>query len=120
MPIAMGPVFDVHNQFVDANGRRLVYIVTRPKSNVVGYFKPPKKTGLRGRPRIYGVKHNLMTLFETRADAFEKTAIERFGRCKTVTSSVPSEEIVKSVIKQEYYHNLSFFKHTPIYRVIIS
>jgi len=82
---AVGPVFDILKQVLDSNGRRLVHIVTRAKSNVVGYDDPPKKTGLRGRPRIYGVKHNLMTLFETRADAFEQTAIELYGRCKTVT-----------------------------------
>ncbi len=82
---AVGPVFDVLKQVLDANGRRLVHIVTRAKSNVVGFDDPPKKTGLRGRPRIYGVKHHLITLFETRADAFEQTAIELYGRCKTVT-----------------------------------
>ncbi len=82
---AVGPVFDILKQVVDSNGRRLVHIVTRAKSNVVGYNDPPKKTGLRGRPRIYGVKHNLMTLFETRADAFEKTVIELYGKCKSVT-----------------------------------
>jgi hypothetical protein len=71
---AVGPVFDILKQVVDANGRRLVHIVTRAKSNVVGYDDPPKKTGLRGRPRIYGVKHHLITLFETRSDAFEKSS----------------------------------------------
>lgn len=82
---AVGPVFDILKQVLDANGQRLVHIVTRAKSNVVGYDDPPKKTGLRGRPRIYGVQHHLMTLFETKADAFEKAAIELYGRCRTVT-----------------------------------
>ena len=82
---AVGPVFDILNQVVDAKGQRLAHIVTRAKSNVVGYDDPPKKTGLRGRPKIYGVKHHLMTLFETRADRFEHAAIELYGRCRTVT-----------------------------------
>jgi hypothetical protein len=82
---AVGPVFDILKQVTDANGQRMVHIVTRAKSNVVGYDDPPKKTGLRGRPRIYGAKHHLVTLFESRADAFEKAAIELYGTCKTVS-----------------------------------
>ena len=81
---AVGPVFDILQQVVDSKKRRLVHIVTRAKKNVVGYDDPPDKTGLRGRPRIYGVKHNLMTLFETRANRFEKVAIEFYEKCKTV------------------------------------
>ena len=78
----------------------MVHIVTRAKSDVVGCADPPKKTGLRGRPRIYGVKHRLMTLFETK--------------------TVPYEEIVKSVVQHEYYHNFRFFSRNAIYRIIMS
>jgi hypothetical protein len=70
---------------VDHNGQRLVHIVTRAKSNVVGYGDPPAKTGRPGRPCQYGQKFNLMTLFETRATAFEQSVIELYGRCKTVS-----------------------------------
>jgi hypothetical protein len=42
------------------------------------------------------------------------------GWLRTVTSTVPSEEIVKSVIQQEYYHNFRFFRNTAIYRIIMS
>lgn len=82
---AVGPVFVILKQVVDRSGRRLVHIVTRAKSNVVGYQNPPPKTGTRGRPRKYGEKLNLMELFETRAEAFEQTAIELYGCCKTVS-----------------------------------
>jgi len=82
---AVGPVFLILKNVVNHNGQRLVHIVTRAKSNVVGYEDPPSKTGGRGRPRIYGKKLALMALFETRASAFEQTAIELYGCCKTVS-----------------------------------
>ncbi len=82
---AVGPVFEILKQAVDAEGRRLVHIVTRAKSNVVGYGNRPAKTGLRGRPRIYGVKYKLMTLFDSRAERFTQAVIELYGSCKTVS-----------------------------------
>jgi hypothetical protein len=82
---AVGPVFLILKQAVDDSGKRLVHIVTRAKSNVVGYRDPPPKTGGRGRPRKYGAKLNLMDLFEAMAEAFEQTTIELYGQCKTVS-----------------------------------
>jgi len=82
---AVGPVFVILKQVVDHSGRRLVHIVTRAKSNVVGYRNPPPKTGAPGRPRKYGLKLKLMALFETKAEAFEQATIELYGRCKTVS-----------------------------------
>ena len=81
---AVGPVFEILKQVVDANGQRLVHIVTRAKSNVVGYGNPPGRTGLRGRPKKYGVKYHLMSLFETRADQFEQADIALYGHIKSV------------------------------------
>ncbi len=82
---AVGPVFEILKQVVDSKGRRLIHIVTRSKSNVVGYGSPPARTGLRGRPRKYGVKYKLMTLFEARVEQFEQSTIELYGNCKTVS-----------------------------------
>ena len=82
---AVGPVFAILKKVVDPSGRRLVHIVTRAKSNVVGYDDPPAKTGRRGRPRQYGLKINLLQLFETRADAFEQAGLGLYGCCKTVS-----------------------------------
>jgi len=76
---AVGPVFVILKQVVDHSGRRLVHIVTRAKSNVVGYQNPPPKTGARGRPRKYGEKLKLMELFETRAVAFEQPPLNFTG-----------------------------------------
>jgi hypothetical protein len=42
------------------------------------------------------------------------------GWLRTVSSTVPSEEVVKSVIQQEYYHNFGSFSTDAIYRIIMS
>jgi hypothetical protein len=82
---AVGPVLLVLKQLVDANNKRLVHIVTRAKSNVVGYKDPPPSAGGRGRPRKYGQKLTLMDLFEDMQDQFEQTTIEIYGQCKSMS-----------------------------------
>jgi len=42
------------------------------------------------------------------------------GWLRTITSTIPSEEIVKSVVQQEYYYNFRCFNDTVIYRIIMS
>jgi hypothetical protein len=42
------------------------------------------------------------------------------GWIRTVSSTVPSEEVVKSVIQQEYFHNFHNFRTDAIYRIIMS
>ena len=52
---------------------------------------------------------------------FHETIWKKYaGWLRTVTSTIPSEEIVKSVIQQEFYHNFRFFRNTAIYRIIMS
>ena len=52
---------------------------------------------------------------------FHETIWKKYaGWLRTVTSTIPSEEVVKSVIQQEYYHNFRVFKDTAIYRIIMS
>jgi len=52
---------------------------------------------------------------------FHQTIWRKYaGWLRTVTSTIPSEEIVKTVIQQEYYHNFRFFRNTAIYRIIMS
>ena len=82
---AVGPVFLISKQALDESGNRLLHIVTRAKSNVVGFKDPPPKTGGRGRPRKYGPKLNLMELFEIMSERFEDTTIELYGQYKTVS-----------------------------------
>jgi hypothetical protein len=82
---AVGPVLAILKKVVDPDGRPLVHVVTRAKSNVVGYGDPLSKPGRRGRPCTYDPKLKLMALFEARAAAFEQTVIELYGCCKTVS-----------------------------------
>lgn len=42
------------------------------------------------------------------------------GWLRTVTSTIPSEEVVRSVVQEEYYHNFRIFKNSAIYRIIMS
>jgi len=82
---AVGPVFLILRQILDGSGNHLLHIVTRAKSNVVGYQDPPPKTGCPGRPRKYGATLKLMDLFETMDKRFEQTAIEIYGQCEEVS-----------------------------------
>jgi hypothetical protein len=82
---AVGPVFKILKQVVDADGQRLVHIITRAKSNAVAYGDPPPETRRPGRRRVYGPKLKLMALFESQAVAFEQAVIELYGCCKTVS-----------------------------------
>lgn len=42
------------------------------------------------------------------------------GWLRTITSTIPSEEVVRSVIQQEYFHNFHIFRNTAIYQIIMS
>ena len=42
------------------------------------------------------------------------------GWLRTVTSTIPSEEVVRSVIQEGYYHNFRTFSNSAIYRIIMS
>ncbi len=52
---------------------------------------------------------------------FHETIWRRYmGWLRTVSSRIPSEEVVRSVVQQEYYHNFHAFSTDAIYRVIMS
>ena len=42
------------------------------------------------------------------------------GWLRTISSTIPSEETVKLVVQQEFYHNFRSFKNTAIYRIIMT
>ena len=81
---AVGPVFLILRTLTSSNGERLVHLVTRAKSNVVGYEDPPPKTGRKGRPKKYGEKVKLTKLFEDKPNDFQETTIEIYRETKTV------------------------------------
>jgi hypothetical protein len=52
---------------------------------------------------------------------FHETIWNKYlGWLRTVSSEIPSEEVVKAVIQEEYYHNFRFFANSAIYRIIMS
>jgi len=81
---AVGPVFLILKTLMDSNGQRLVHLVTRAKSNFVGYEDPPPKTGRKGRPKKYGKKIKLIKLFENKLNDFQEATIEIYREKKTV------------------------------------
>ena len=81
---AVGPVLLILKTLVDSNGHRLAHLVTRAKSNVVGYEDPPPKTGRKGRPKKYGKKVKLIKLFENNLNSFQDATIEIYRKKKTV------------------------------------
>jgi len=82
---AVGPVFLILKELTKANGERLAHLVTRAKSNVVGYEDPPPKTGGRGAPRKYGAKLKLKQLFKSRQNQFRETTVEIYRQKKTLS-----------------------------------
>ena len=42
------------------------------------------------------------------------------GWLRTVSSSIPSEEVVQSVVQQEYFQNFRAFSNDAIYTIIMS
>jgi hypothetical protein len=81
---AVGPVFLILKSLLNSNAERLVHLVTRAKSNVVGYEDPPHKSGGKGRPKKYGKKVKLIQLFENTLNDFQRATIEIYREKKTV------------------------------------
>lgn len=81
---AVGPVFLILKSLLNSQGQRLAHLVTRAKSNVVGYEDPPPPSGAKGRPKKYGEKVPLIMLFDNRLHDFQQTTIDLYMEKKTV------------------------------------
>ena len=81
---AVGPVFLILKSLLNSQGQRLAHLVTKAKSNVVSYGDPPPPTGAKGRPKKYGEKIALVTLFENKLQDFQETTINLYREKKTV------------------------------------
>jgi hypothetical protein len=66
--------------------------------------------------RLY--RHGILQMLAL--NYYETIWCRYMGWMRTVSSTVPSEEVVKSVIQQEYYHNFRTFRTDAIYRIIMS
>lgn len=82
---AVGPVFQILKDVLDSKGIRLVHIITRAKSNAVGYEPPPPRSGRRGAPRKYGDKLKLIEQFELKRECFELISLDIYGQAKTLS-----------------------------------
>jgi hypothetical protein len=62
-----------------------VHILTRAKKNIVAFLKPtPPKMKRRGRPRIYGKKLKLMTLFDKWTHKFDTAQAVVYQKNETI------------------------------------
>jgi hypothetical protein len=83
---AVGTVFRAAEQSSPGAGQS-IHILTRAKKNIVAYQQPrPKKKRCRGRPRKYGKKLKLMTLFDTRPHKFKITTTDVYQGSEKVRS----------------------------------
>jgi len=79
---AVGPVFLAAAEQLNGVGN-FIHILTRAKKNAVAYGKPPKKKKhQKGRPREYGKKSKLMTLFDAKSPGynFQITQANIYGK----------------------------------------
>ena len=81
---AVGPTFLIAKTLCGREGQRLLHIITRAKDNVVAYEARPVAYSGRGRPRKYGRKIRLETLF-SRAEDFAPMQVCIYGELKTVS-----------------------------------
>lgn len=105
---AVGPVFlATTEQF---NGvSNFVHILVRAKKNIVAYGKPPKKQKhQRGRPREYGKKLKLMSLFDSKANCW----------LRTVSFNAPSEFVTRTALANMLKNNLCGFAKDWITQLI--
>ena len=52
---------------------------------------------------------------------FERRVWEKYsGWMRTFTSAIPSGQVVRSVIQEEYFHNFRDFSNSAIHQIIIS
>ncbi len=82
---SVGSVFSMLEQAVDEQGKRLLHVITRAKSNVVAFMDPPGKSGKPGRPCVYGLKVKLKEQFEAMDSCFQKTTIEIYNQSKELS-----------------------------------
>jgi hypothetical protein len=83
---AVGPVFLAAAEQLNGVGN-FIHILTRAKKNVVAYGKPPKKKKhQKGRPREYGKKSKLITLFDAKSPCynFQITQANIYGKNETI------------------------------------
>ena len=93
-----GRAWEAADKTITATGEKLVEIVTRAQTNIVGYTVPePPKVKKRGQPRIYGDKVALYSLFNDKS-RFTQTTMTLYGK-KTVVRYLCLDLLWKPVKK---------------------
>jgi hypothetical protein len=82
---AAKPAFLTIKNLMDAEGKRLLHLIVKAKSNAVAYEEPEQKTKRRGRPRLYGTKVILAELFCSRHNDFQQVEVVTYGKKKYVS-----------------------------------
>jgi hypothetical protein len=75
---AVGPCFLALKKLCDEQGAQLVDLITRAKSNCVGYLEPQPYAG-KGRPRKYGQRVKLTDVFQTHREQFQTARVILYG-----------------------------------------
>jgi len=96
-----GPTYTLARECVNATGQRIMHIITRAKSNAVGYEDPCPPIGKRkrGRPPIYGKKVSLKEQFKLRANDFQSVPLRLYG--KDVMASILCLDLIWRPIKEK-------------------
>lgn len=80
-----GTTFQRADRYKDTQGIPQLAIITRAKTDTVAFEQPPEpKSNKRGRPRIYGEKYKLYTLFQSAADEFIESEVFLYGKKRKV------------------------------------
>lgn len=82
---AAKPAFLTIKDLVDAEGKRLLHLITRAKGNAVAFEEPEQRPKRRGRPPLYGKKVILAEVFRSRRNEFQQVEVVTYGKKKYVS-----------------------------------
>lgn len=80
-----GSAWESADKVLDEGGNRMIEIVTRAKASYTAYYPPEKSASpKRGRPRIYGRKVKLQSLFSSCTAQFSSKVMTLYGKPENV------------------------------------
>jgi hypothetical protein len=81
---AVGSTFLMAQECVNAEGKRLLHVITRAKGNVTAYkgvpSPAPSEKRSKGRPPVWGEKVHLADLFSQRVEQFQTVTLNLYGK----------------------------------------
>jgi hypothetical protein len=77
--------FETADKTIDSQGKALLTLIVRAKSNFVAFTQPPEVTvKRRGRPRKYGEQVCFKNVFETWSDRFQNAEVVLYGKKEVI------------------------------------